>query len=81
MTVKIKQRGQKLNSFEEIVEKAIDAEAKAPRPYFYACDTDQYYLWGSWPSEAKSSIQGQPMKDPRVKKSKPKTQEQKASAP
>ena len=78
----MEQRGRELDSFEEIVEKAVDAEAKAAlRPRSYARDTDQHCLRGSRPSAAKSSAQGQPMKDPRVEEPKPKSQEQKASAP
>ena len=46
--VEMKQRGQELNSFKELVEKAVNAEAKAVlRPCFYARETDQYCLWGS----------------------------------
>ena len=38
----MEQCGQKLNSFEELVEKIVDVEAKAGlRPYFYACKIDQ----------------------------------------
>ena len=41
--VEIAQRGQELDSFEELIEKAVDAEAKAAlRPCFYACKSDQY---------------------------------------
>ena len=82
MQVKMEQRGQKLNSFEEIVKKAIDAKAKAAlRPCSYAHNTNQHCLWGSPPSGAKTSAQGQLMKDPRVEEPKPKSQKQKASAP
>ena len=43
--VKMEQRGQELNSFKELVEKAVDAEAKAAlQPRFYACKIDQYCL-------------------------------------
>ena len=39
--VEIDQRGQKLNSFKEVVKKAINAKAKtAFRPRSYACKTD-----------------------------------------
>ena len=45
MQVKIEQRGRELDSFEEIVEKAIDAKAKAAlKPRSYACNTNQYFL-------------------------------------
>ena len=55
--VKMEQRGQELNSFEEIVEKAIDAEAKAAlRPCSYARDTNQYCFRSSQSSAAKTKI-------------------------
>ena len=80
--VEIEQRGQKLDSFEELVKKAVDAEAKAALwPRFYACKTNQYCFQGSWPSAAKTSTQGQPMKDSRVKKPKSRPQKSKALAP
>ena len=80
--VEMEQRGQELDSFEEKVEKAVDAKAKAAfRPRSYARNTDQYCFWGSWPSAAKTSTQGQPMKDSQVEEPKPKSQEQKALAP
>ena len=64
--VKIEQRGQELDSFEELVKKAVDAKAKAAlRPRFYAYKTDQYCLRGSQPSIAKASTQDQLMKDAR----------------
>ena len=71
--VKIEQRGQELNNFEEIVEKVVDAKVKAAlRPRFYTCNTDKYCVQGSWPSTAKTSTQGQPIKDPRVEEPKPR---------
>ena len=79
--VKMKQRGQKLDSFKELVEKAVDAEAKAAlRPCSYARKTNEYCFRGSWPSAAKSSTQGQSMKDLRVKEPKSRPQELKALA-
>ena len=61
----MEQRGQELNSFKKIVEKAVNAKAKAAfRPRSYACDTDQHCLWSSWPSAAKTNTQSQPIKDP-----------------
>ena len=76
----MEQRGQELNSFEELVIKAVDTKAKAALwPRSYACETDQHCLWGSWPSAAKASTQGQPMKDLRVEETK-KPKESKASA-
>ena len=69
--VEMEQHGRELNSFKELIEKAVDAEAKAAlRPRSYACETDQYCLQGSQPSAAKASTQGQPIKDPRVEKPK-----------
>ena len=73
--VKIEQRGQELDRFKKIVKKTINAKAKAAfRPRFYARNTNQHCLQGSWPSAAKISIQSQPMKDPRVEKLKSKAQ-------
>ena len=41
MMVKMEQRGRELNSFKELVEKAVDAKAKAAlRPRSYTCKTD-----------------------------------------
>ena len=69
--VEMEQRGQELDSFKELVEKTVDAKAKAAfRPRSYACKTDQYCLRSSRPSAAKASTQGQPIKDPRVEKPK-----------
>ena len=46
--VEMEQRGRELDSFEELVEKAVDAEAKAAlRPRSYARETDQHCLQGS----------------------------------
>ena len=79
--VEMEQRGRELDSFEELVKKAVDAKAKAAlRPRSYACETDQYCLWGSRPSAAKASTQGQPMKDPRFEQPKSRPQESKALA-
>ena len=79
--VKMKQRGQELDSFEELVEKAVTTEAKAaPRLRFYARETNQHCLRGSRPLAAKANTQGQPMKDPKVEKRKSKPQESKAPA-
>ena len=79
--VQMEQRGRELDSFKELVEKAIDAEAKATlRPRFYAREIDQYCLRGSRPLAAKASTQGQPMKDPRVEEPKSRPQESKVPA-
>ena len=78
---KMEQRGQELNSFKELVKKASNAKAKAALwPHFYACKTDQHCLRGSQLSTAKTSTQGQPMKDPRVEESKSRPQKSKAPA-
>ena len=80
--VKMEQRGLELDSFEELVEKAVDAKVKAAfRPRSYACKTDQHCLRGSWLSAAKASTQSQPIKDPRVEEPKSRPQESKAPAP
>ena len=43
--VEMEQRGRELNSFKELVEKAVNAKAKAAlRPRFYARETNQYCL-------------------------------------
>ena len=52
----MEQRGQELDSFEELVEKTVDAEVKAALwPRSYARETDQYCLRGTRPSAAKAS--------------------------
>ena len=53
---KIEDCGQELDSFEEIVEKAVNAEAKVSlKLYFYTCKTNQYCLQGSRPYATKAS--------------------------
>ena len=74
-----------LNSFKELVEKAIDAKARAAlRPRSYARETDQHCPRGSWPAHsttAKAQGQGFSMKDPRVEEPRFKPQEPKSFAP
>ena len=54
--VKTKQRGWELDSFKELVKKAVDAKAKAALwPCSYTRKTDQHCFWGRQPSVAKSS--------------------------
>ena len=54
--VEMEQRGRELDSFEELVKKAVDAKAKAAlRPRSYACKTDQHYLQNSRLSAVKAS--------------------------
>ena len=78
----MEQRGQELNSFEEIVKKTVNAKAKATfKPRSYACNTNQHCFQGSRPSAAKISTQGQLMKNPRVEELKPKSLKRKISAP
>ena len=69
--VEIKQRGQELNSFEKLVKKTVNAEAKAAlRPRFYAWETNQYCRQGSLPLVAKANTKNQTMKDLRVEEPK-----------
>lgn len=45
------QRSCELDSFEELVDKAVKAKAKAAlQPEFYSCKTDHHCLWGSCPT-------------------------------
>ena len=78
--VEIEQYNRELDSFEELVEKAVDAKTKAAfQPRSYICKTDQHYFRGSQPSAAKTNTQGQPIKDPKVEK--PKSRPQKSKVP
>ncbi len=75
----MEQRGRELDSFEKLVEKAKDAEAKAALwPREYARDTNQYCLRGNRPEPEKAKTG--PWKDPRVEESKLRTQEAKPAA-
>ena len=57
--VEMEQCGRELNSFEELIEKTVDAEAKAAlQPRSYARKTNQYCFRGSRPSAAKANTQG-----------------------
>ena len=48
MWVKIEQCTQELNSFKEIIEKAVNGQAKtALKPYSYGCNTNQHCFQGS----------------------------------
>ena len=81
LRVEIEQRGWELDSFEELVKKTVNAEAKASlRPRSYARKTDQHCFQDSWPSAVKASTQGQLMKDPKIKKTKFRPQESKTLA-
>ena len=56
--VKIEQRSREIDSFKELVKKAVDAKAKtAFRPRSYPCKTDHHCLQSSRPSAAKASNQ------------------------
>lgn len=48
--VELEQCGRELDSFEEIIEKAVNAMNKAAlRPHSYVCDTDQHCFQGNRP--------------------------------
>ena len=70
----IELRGQELNNFEELMQKAVNVEAKAVFwPCSYICNTNQYCLWDSFPAHfttAKILPQGYQINDPRVKELK-----------
>ena len=73
----IEQHGRELDSFEDKIQKAVNAEAKAAlRPRSATCETDQHCLWGTRPANSTATkSQGSPMKDSRVKEPKARTQE------
>lgn len=73
---KMDQRGRELDSFEELVEKAVEAEAKAAlQPASYAFETDHRCPRGSRPAYTAK------IKDPKPEYPKSKPQESKASNP
>ena len=79
--VEIEQRSRELNSFKELIKKAINAEIKAAFwPRSYACQSDQHCFQGNQPSAAKASTQSKPIKDLRVEEPKSKPQELKTPA-
>ena len=73
----MEQRGRELDSFEDTVQKAVDAEAKAAlRPRSAACETDQHCPRGTRPANSTAAKSpGSPMKDLRVEEPKARTQE------
>lgn len=80
----MEQRGRELDSWKELVEKAIDAEAKAGRqPTSFVREIDQRCPWDNRPAHttaAKAPTQGSSsMRDPRVEEPKSKPQEPKSS--
>ena len=78
----MEQRGRELDSWTEIVEKAVDAEAQASlQPTSYIKEMDQRCLRGNRPNSTKASTQGNSIRDPRTEESRSKPQEPKASAP
>ena len=77
----MKQRGQELNSFKQPVVKAVNAKDKAAlRPYSHIYKNNQHCLWDSQPFVAKTSTQGQPIKDSKVEKPKFRPQDSKDPA-
>ena len=75
--VEMQQHGRELDSFEDTIEKAVDAEAKAAlRPRSISRETDQHYPQGTRPANSTATkSQGSPMKDPKVEKLNSRTQE------
>lgn len=69
--VEIKKRNWELNSFDEIVQKTVDTEAKtAFRPRFYIRETNKYCSPGNCLTVIKSLAQGPSMKEFSAKKPK-----------
>lgn len=81
----IEQRGRELYCWEEMIEKAVDAETKAGlQPTSYIRKMDQRCQRGNRPAHvtaAKAQAQGSSMKDPRVEEPKPGPRESKATNP
>ena len=71
----MEQHGRKLDSFEDTIQKAVDAEAKtALRPCSTTRETDQYCFQGTRPANLTAAkSQGSLMKDPRVEEPKART--------
>ena len=79
----MEQRGQESDSWEELVKKAVDVEAKAGLlPTSLNRDMDQQAPRGNRPvhTTAKAQTQGLSMKDPKVEEPKSKPLESKSSA-
>lgn len=81
----MEQQGREMDSWEVIVEKAVDAKAKASLlPAFLLREVDQQVPRGNQPTHtttAKAYTQGSFMKNPRMKEPKAKTQKSKAPPP
>lgn len=72
----MEQRGRELDSWTEIVEKSVDAEAKASLlPTSFLRKIDQRVPRGHRPNSNRANIQAPSMKDPRVEEPKARTQE------
>ena len=73
----MQQHGRELDSFEDTIQKAVDAEAKAAlRPRSAARETDQHCPQGTRPAYSTAAkSQDSPMKDPRVEEPTSRTQE------
>ena len=77
----MKQRGRELDSWTEIVEKAVDAKAQASlQPTFYIKKMDQQCLRGNRPTFTNASTQSNLIRDSRMEESQSKLQEPKVSA-
>ena len=76
----IEQYGRELDSFEDTIQKAVNAEAQATlSPRSATRETDQHCPQSTWPAiSTAAKSQGSPMKDPRVEE--PKTRTQKANS-
>ena len=78
----MEQRSRELDSWTEIVEKAVDTEAQASlQPTSYIKEMDQQCLRGNQPNSTRASIKGNSVRDLRTEESWSKPQEPKASAP
>lgn len=71
MKIEIKQCGWKLDSFNEIVEKAIDVKAESAfRPYSYTCESDLYFTRATYPTTTKSHTHDLSIKNSKAEKCK-----------
>lgn len=69
--VEMQQRGPKLESFYEIIEKAVKADANAaPKPHSKNHDTDQHYTQSNRLAATRSYAKNPLMKDSRAKEVK-----------
>lgn len=74
----MEQCGRELDSFGELVQKAVNAKAKtALWPRFAACETDQRCPQSTRPAHftvAKANLQDSSMKNPRIEEPEARTQ-------